>query len=409
MHKLSSLEFYLLAALAFVLPLWEVPKTLFFLFFVITWLARAFAGAGWSGKWKIWDTVFCGLIGVAFITAWAAAPLPQQWGEALDVTRWVLLGWLLSRSVLLPRQVGLLLTSILIGTLLAGIHGMWVWWTDPARSTLQLNSVGHVNHSAIYLAIAALAAIGGLLARWPDRFRDGPRTCWLLALAAGVLVFLVLIGDSRAALLALLAGVLVLAVGSRRHSGIHPVKPLMVLLVSLGLVLFMHPSIVVKTVALSQSGNPQSYRLELARVAIEAWRAHPITGVGPANFGQVTQPVVEAWVQQRGEVFTPSRYLFLNHSHSLYFNTLAERGALGIAALLLLLLAWARALFRRPAVGQTDEWIRWSGAVAAGTVVVVAGIFNTTLHHEHGLLAMLLLGLWLGPRAPGDWVKAPVV
>lgn len=404
MHKLSSLEFYLLAALAFVLPLVEVPKTLLFLLFVITWLVRVITGEGWGGKWRIWDAVFGGMIGAAFITAWAAAPLPQQWGEAFDVTRWALPGWLLSRSALSSRQAGLLLASILLGTLLAGMHGMWVWWVDPARSTLQLKSVGHVNHSAIYLAMAALAAVGGLLARWPNRLRDGSRICWLLALAAGALVLLVLIGDSRGALLALLAGVLVLGVGSHRHSGIHPGKPIMVLLVLLGLALFMHPSIVVKTVALSQSGNPQSYRLELARVAIEAWRAHPITGVGPANFGQVTQPVVEAWVQQRGEVFTPSRYLFMNHSHSLYFNTLAERGTLGILALLFLLVTWTRMLLRRPAAGQTDEWIRWSGAVAAGTVVVVAGLFNTTLHHEHGLLAMLLLGPWIGPRpaANGD-------
>lgn len=410
MHKLSSLEFYLLAALALVLPLFEVPKTLLCLFFFITWLVRALTGAGWGGQWRIWDTVFGGMIGVAFITVWAATPLPQQWREAVDVTRWVLLGWLLSRSVLSPQQVHRLLAGILTGTLLAGAYGMWVWWVDPARSTLQLNSVGHVNHSAIYLAITALAAIGGLLAWWPNRRQSGARTaCWLLALAAGALALLVLIGDSRGAMLAFLAGILVLAVGARRHSGIHPVKPIMILLLFLGAVLFMHPSIVQKTIVLSQSGNPQSYRTELARVAIEAWRMHPITGVGPANFGQVTQPVVEAWVRQRGEVFTPSRYLFMAHAHSLYFNTLAERGALGVIVLLLLLAIWVRALLRRPAPGQTDEWVRWSGAVAAGTVVVVAGLFNTTLHHEHGLLAMLLLGPWIGPRATGDadLAKAP--
>lgn len=409
MHKLSSLEFYLLAALALVLPLFEVPKTLLCLIFFITWLVRALTGAGWSGKWRPWDTVFGGMIGVAFITAWAAVPLPQQWGEALDVMRWVLPGWLLSRSVLSSRQVGLLLTSILLGTLLAGVHGMWIWWVDPARSTLQLNSVGHVNHSAIYLTMVALAAVGGLLAKWPNRLREGSRTCWLLALAAGALALLVLIGDSRGALLAFLMGIFILSIGSYKHSGIHPMKPIMALLVSMGAVLFMHPSIVVKTVALSQSGNPQSYRIELARVAIEAWRMHPLTGVGPANFDQVTQREVDAWVRQRGEVFTPSHYLFMGHAHSLYFNTLAERGVLGIVALLLLLSTWVHALLRRPTVGQSDEWIRWSGAVAAGTVVLVAGMFNTTLHHEHGLLAMLLLGPWIGPRATENTNPAKVI
>jgi hypothetical protein len=29
---------------------------------------------------------------------------------------------------------------------------------------------------------------------------------------------------------------------------------------------------------------------------------------------------------------------------------------------------------------------------------VSIGVFNTTLHDEHGLLAMMLLGAWLGYR-----------
>jgi hypothetical protein len=44
----------------------------------------------------------------------------------------------------------------------------------------------------------------------------------------------------------------------------------------------------------------------------------------------------------------------------------------------------------------------WGGAAAALITTAAIGIVNTTLHHEHGLLAMLLLGAWLGSTALGD-------
>jgi len=88
------------------------------------------------------------------------------------------------------------------------------------------------------------------------------------------------------------------------------------------------------------------------------------------------------------------------HAHNLYLNTLAERGIVGSVPLAAVLIAWGLLLFRRrprPADSE-DDWLLWGAAAAAWTVSVVAGLANTTLHHEHGMLAALLLGLWL-PRS----------
>jgi hypothetical protein len=53
-------------------------------------------------------------------------------------------------------------------------------------------------------------------------------------------------------------------------------------------------------------------------------------------------------------------------------------------------------LWKRPAPGADDaDWLLWGGAASAWLVTVGAGAVNTTLHHEHGILAMLLLGAWL--------------
>jgi hypothetical protein len=43
-------------------------------------------------------------------------------------------------------------------------------------------------------------------------------------------------------------------------------------------------------------------------------------------------------------------------------------------------------------------WLNWSGAAAALVATLGIGLFNTTLHDEHGLLALILLGIWLGYR-----------
>ena len=67
-----------------------------------------------------------------------------------------------------------------------------------------------------------------------------------------------------------------------------------------------------------------------------------------------------------------------------------------------MLLAWLVGLLRsRPRAQDDDlEWILWGAAAGAWLVTVVAGTVNTTLHDEHGILSMLLLGLWLSRHPP---------
>ena len=82
-------------------------------------------------------------------------------------------------------------------------------------------------------------------------------------------------------------------------------------------------------------------------------------------------------------------------------RSVAWRSALlfgtALAIVAVVLGAWAFCLVRRRprANDSDDDWLAWGGAAAAWTVTVGAGTVNTTLHHEHALLAVLLLGLFL--------------
>ena len=98
-----------------------------------------------------------------------------------------------------------------------------------------------------------------------------------------------------------------------------------------------------------------------------------------------------------GEAFDQRGYTLTSHGHSLYLNTLAERGAVGLAALLAVLAAWLCALLRNvpAAISAPIEWRAWGGAASAWMVAAIVGAVNTTLHHEHALVSMMLLGAWL--------------
>jgi hypothetical protein len=66
-----------------------------------------------------------------------------------------------------------------------------------------------------------------------------------------------------------------------------------------------------------------------------------------------------------------------------------------------LLAAWLVALLRRRPHrdASDDDWLWWGSAAAAWMITTGIGLVNTTLHHEHGILAALFLGMWLSRRA----------
>ncbi|HPU50656.1 MAG TPA: hypothetical protein PK359_03785, partial [Burkholderiaceae bacterium] len=160
-------------------------------------------------------------------------------------------------------------------------------------------------------------------------------------------------------------------------------------------------------------GAPASHRDGLLRLALAAARAHPVFGLGNGGFRLLTPQSVckDLHPGTATEPCDPTRYYFSFHAHSLYANTLAERGAVGIAAVLLLLAAWAWRLRRTLAWARTDALHAcvWVVSLAGWSVTVFAGLLNTTLHHEHGLLALITLGMLLttaGSRGAPDGAPA---
>lgn len=371
-----QLEIGLLIALGFFLPLYEAPKNLVWLAYLLVWLVNRFRSREFGGAWDLWDGLIVAWMISGFVVAAFAAMHGSEWRGAFDIVRYGSVLWLVKRTRFLDQEVdwilGALIASTLVG-LAMGFASLWSGTTDR----LQLNSVGHVNHTAIYLAIMLT-----LCAAW---FFTGRRK--VLAGAVAILVFVsIFVAASRAGVGVSLGALLVLGFFWWPRARWPLAVSAGLVAVSLLLGLVAGAEVFEKQEANVQAGHLLAFRERVWSMALDSWLRHPWFGVGMDNFGLVTRKYEEEFY----------RGLF-PHAHNLYLNTLAERGIVGFIPLAAVLIAWPLSLLRRrPRREDGDQhWIVWSAAAGAWLVSVVAGTVNTTLHHEEGLLASLLLGLWL--------------
>jgi O-antigen ligase len=389
-------EFWILAGLLFVLPQFEAPKNIFWALYVLVWLGNRVRWREFGGPWDAWDTLIASWIASAALSA-AFAGLPhQEWNGALDVLRYGSVVWLLKRSRFDERKFVILFGALAIGAVGALAHGYWRLEVTGQRKFLQLNSVGFVNHSAIYLAILLGAAVSVVAAYW-YRLRASIRAAGAILLALFAVSLFVM--QSRTAIGVVLVLVVLLGIAwwprERRVTlamFLATVAVVVVALVARVDVMEKHDDRIAE-------GNVLAFRAQIWNTARTAWQRFPLFGVGMDNYSEIELEVVRQWRAEAGKPFDEKSFMVnTGHAHSLYYNTLAERGTVGFAALAAVVLAWAWRLMRRYPGRSGDDraWALWGGAFSGWFVSVFAGLGNTTLHHEHALLAMILLGLWLG-------------
>lgn len=388
------LELAALVGLAAVLPLLEGPKNLFWGLYVLAWLANRARSRDFGGAWDRWDSAIAAWIGAAF-AAVAFAGLGAEWRDTVDVVRYGSVLWLMKRSRYSDRLLIALLVALAAGTVAALAVGYYRILLTTNYQFLGLKSVGHVNHSAIYLAIALGATLMATRAWWRPA-----RAPWRVAGVVTSVLFAVslFVMQSRAAVGAavVMVAVLLLAYAVRHRRGMRRLALAAAILTGLGLA--AKPEVVEKNyLQVERSGTLLAFREQIWRAGLLAWRDHPVFGVGVHSWGEINEQVVTQSAQRRGETLDLSGLMFSSHGHSLYLNTLVEQGVVGLAAVLAVLLLWGVELARRVPSGAAPplEWSYWGGAAAAWMIAVIVGLVNTTLHHEHALISMVLLGGWL--------------
>lgn len=398
----EAIEQGTLLALAFVLPLFEAPKNLLWIAFLVVWLVNRVRAHDFGGTWNRWDTLIVLWIASGYATALFAAIRGDEWSAAGDIVRYASVLWALKRSRYPDRTWFALLVAVVTGTVVGlgwGFYGVVV--TGEHRA-LGLNSVGHVSHSSLYLAVVFVVALAAVRAWWHEA--GSLMRVVNLGLLALLIVSLFWMQSRAAVGSAFITALALLSVYAVRRGGNRVMIGLGAVAI-VSAVLVLNPKVVEKNTEFMQKDYLMNGRDEIWRVGLAAWREFPIFGVGMDNFGRIGFEQLESWSTKRGEAFRPQSFLPASHGHSLYVNTLAERGLVGLAVLLTVLAAWATALMRRipDASASPLVFAYWGSAAGAWLVTVLGGTLNTTLHHEQALLCMLMLGGWLSlSRAPAD-------
>lgn len=400
-RRLDFVEWGAMLLFACFLPLREAPKTIFWALYTVAWLInripqRRFGGAPTLSDLLVVTYLSAGLLSAAF--AGIRTGHGKEWLANNDLLMQASLLLCLYRGGYSSSQWRSLFVALLSSCLLAEIEGLFLWKIAGTNGALELKSVGHVNHSAIYLAIATGLAASLYLAPSASR----PRFRSLILFGTGALLLTgVLMSESRAAVGAALVLLSILfVVACRRHPVFRTSLPVVLLGVTAAVLIFGRGAIQ-KQKERAQANNTLSYRDQIWRRGAVAWRANPVFGVGLGNFKMVNDAKLNEWLEARGQTFEEGKYATpYSHAHNLFVNTVVERGAVGLAALLALICAWAWSLLKNlPRSGDdANAFLFWGCAVTAWFIAVVPGLVNTTLHHEHGLFSAILLGGWLAWR-----------
>jgi hypothetical protein len=160
------LELIFLNLMLLSLPSFEAPKNIFLILFLATSLYRQYTKKT-KDPWGLWDWIFLSYIASAFLSAIFAGISPgDEWGGFRSILIWTGFAWLLSRTKYTQKEITWIMWVTILGTLPPLAWGLIEYMVIHTEDTLELHSVGHVNHSAIYLGIILGACLGLSLSVW---------------------------------------------------------------------------------------------------------------------------------------------------------------------------------------------------------------------------------------------------
>ena len=393
----SHAEFICLSTALLCLPLFEAPKNIFSILFLIFWICQAFRtkcfGAYCRLNWPI--------LGLAIIL-WIA-PVFSAYGDIItplnSAPRWTLLALFVIAAARLDysrSQLFVIWMVLMIGGVFAVAESFWVW-NFSGKPYPEFRSVGHVNHSSMYTLIPLAAGLGALDAR--ERWLQ---ILGLLAVASS----LAFLPPSRSlvgavAITSVLIGALsIMAVRRWSLRGL-----ILSTLVGFGVVatVLMTPTAEgfrSELVGRMTGDDFFSGRDKTLNSALAVWDQHPLLGTGWFSFGTTTsEEAVRAALEEDGITYDPNVYWHHAHGHNLWTTMLIERGLVGVALVTVLLFLYFRTFL--PIALSREQLAPVDRGVAVGALLVavgfaVAGLGNTTMMNEHGQAGMAFIAVSYG-------------
>jgi hypothetical protein len=138
----------------------EALKNIFAFLFVVSWVVIAKKNNDWGGKWLIIDSIFLLWILAGIFVSINAIITHQLTGDGYrDIIRFVLIAWVLSRTNFSKERLTQSAIVAVVAVIVALIYGYYAGHGELK----ELYSVGHINHTAIYLVITYAISLALLL------------------------------------------------------------------------------------------------------------------------------------------------------------------------------------------------------------------------------------------------------
>ena len=393
-NKLKFLELTFLSLFLAFLPSLEAPKNIFLGSYLIIALYRQSQLP--SSKWGIWDWLFLSLIASSLLSAlFPFVAGGSEWKGFRGMLLWVTFGWALFRADYnFEEKKYLFIFAILmtIPPLLWGLTQLLILFT---KDSLQLHSVGHSNHSAIYLCVMAGAGLSLLISQLQSAQKK------YVFITSFLFIFLlssVIISQSRGAFGIIFLLVFALLLLSKLITNTKTIT-LTLLTIFLVTIVFITPTPVIQKQITNQNNHDiLSQRDKVWRASFEMARLNPVLGIGGGNWKQIKIDQIKSSVESRGETFKESDFaLQWDHPHNIYLSNLVDRGILGFITFLSFMTIWLITLIKSYKKFNQDlkAMLLIMGSFSAWTTIFGIGFVNTTFHHENALLALFFLGLHL--------------
>jgi O-antigen ligase len=404
--KSVDIRFILLICVLLTLPALEALKNLFSILFVISWVILAKRNNDWGGNWRVIDSIFLLWI-LADIFVSINAVITHQFSGAgfRDIIRFVLIGWVVSRIRFSREQLTQSAIFALVATVLTLIYSYYA----GEGNLVELYSVGHINHTAIYLIICYVISLSLLLFNF-NHLNSYQKP--LVLLTTIVFFLTTLDAGSRAT-----SGLLVIITIFSFLYFLIKVKKLTLALGCIGgifsaiILSAQHPVYELKKIQqqISQFQDlshilDDSAREKIYRFSYHAFKTNPFFGVGFGNFGQIQIEDIRASIIKDKKVFNGQFYTGSAHAHNVYFNYLVSGGLLAFSIFAWFWLYTLWIIIKHVVLNNIklykakfpeNEWILLS-SIGVFFVNIGIGFVNTTLHHEHAILSMFVLGLLIG-------------
>jgi len=326
-HKLGleKVNFLFLLLLILSIPTQETPKLIFWALYVISSIFLLIASSQ-KRKWDLLDTLIVIWMFSGIVVAFFSGIQHKEWSGSTDLIVFTSILLILKKSDTSYDNINIIFYIILLSTLLASLLAIWQFFSLANKDYIEFHSVGHVNHTAIYLSLSLAIIISILYTRW--KISSIISRVFYLSLYSSIAITLVLT-DSRAAILASFLLLLCCLYLFRKQLFLSTILLSLLLFFTAGNYVLTGGGIIEKQIDQVEREIVFQARIKIWRSAILAWQQYPAFGVGIKNYEQISLDNLLTWCDKDRDVCNPDDYLPYAHGHSLYINTLTERGIFG--------------------------------------------------------------------------------